>query len=67
MTAKTPEKDQPTSILLPMKQRTLLRNEAKKQDLTVSQLIRRIIQAWFDFNSKNRGNLDPDPKEKSNG
>lgn len=57
-----PPKDQPTSMMIPRPIHAALKKEAVKQDLTVSQLLRRIIQGWFDFQSKNLGNLDPDPK-----
>jgi hypothetical protein len=56
------ERLQPTSMLIPMTIHRLLKTEATKQDLTVSQLLRRIIQAWFDFQTKNKGDLDPEPK-----
>lgn len=63
MAAKpTKERLQPTSMLVPMTIHRLLKQEATKQDLTVSQLLRRIIQAWFDFQTKSKGDLDPDPQ-----
>lgn len=58
-----PPKDQPTSMLIPRATHVLLKKEATKQDLTVSQLLRRIIQAWFDFQQKNKGDLDPEPEK----
>lgn len=39
---------QPTSMLIPVPTHQLLKAEATRQDLTVSQLLRRIIQQWFD-------------------
>lgn len=62
MAPKPKERLQPTSMVIPMTIHRALKAEATKQDLTVSQLLRRIIQAWFDFQSKNRGDLDPEPK-----
>ncbi len=59
---RSPPRDQPTSMLIPRPVHALLKQESKKQDLTVSQLLRRIIQAWFDFQQKNKGDLDPEPK-----
>lgn len=52
---------QPTSMHIPLETHALLKKEATRQDLTVSQLLRRIIQAWFDFQKKNKGDLDPEP------
>lgn len=47
--AKKREADlQPTSMLIPIATHERLKAEATRQDLTVSQLLRRIIQAWFD-------------------
>lgn len=43
-----PSKDQPTSMLIPRPVHAALKKEAVKQDLTVSQLLRRIIQRWFE-------------------
>jgi hypothetical protein len=63
MAAKLPkERGQPTSIIIPKPIHRLLKGEAARQDLTVSQLLRRIIQAWFDFQTKNQGDLDPEPE-----
>ena len=53
---------QPTSMVIPKPAHALLKKEAAKQDLTVSQLLRRIINQWFIYNSTNKGNLDPDNK-----
>jgi hypothetical protein len=39
-----------------------LKAEAVKQDSTVAAVLRRIIQGWFDFNTKTKGDLDPEPK-----
>lgn len=54
------EREQPTSMMIPRATHLLLKKEASKQDLTVSQLLRRIINAWFVFQTGNKGNLDPD-------
>ena len=51
-------KEYPTSVVLPKETRAWLRTESKKQDLSISQLIRRIVQASFDFSTRNKGNLD---------
>ena len=59
-----PNDDLPTSIMLPREIKALLRKEAIKQDRNVSQIIRNIIRAWFDFQKKTRGDLDnPEFKE----
>jgi hypothetical protein len=60
MAKPPPERGQPTSMIIPKPIHLLLKKEAVKQDLTVSQLLRRIIQAWFEFNTKTKGNLDPE-------
>lgn len=64
--SKSPKepREQPTSMMIPRATHLLLKKEATKQDLTVSQLLRRIINAWFAFNTKNKGNLDPDVEAK---
>jgi hypothetical protein len=54
--------DQPTSMMIPRPIHKKLKEEAAKQDLNVSQLLRRIIQMWFDFQQKNKGDLDPEGK-----
>ena len=46
------DKGQPTSMIIPKPILTLLKREAARQDLTVSQLLRRIIQMWFDAFTK---------------
>lgn len=54
--------EQPTSFIIPKDVHARLKVEAKKQDLSISQLVRRILQGWFDFNSKNKGNVDGEEK-----
>lgn len=54
------KKDQPTSVIIPHPIHAKLKAEAAKNDETVSRLIRRILHMWFDFQQKNRGNLDTD-------
>lgn len=56
------ERDQPTSMLIPRHIHRWLKKESTKQDLTVSQLLRRFIQAQYDFATKTKGDLDPEPK-----
>ncbi len=54
----------PVSVLLPKATKAALRAAAKKDgDMPVSILIRRILQQWVDFNTKNHGDLTKaDPK-----
>ena len=39
--------EQPTSVILPKDVKTRLRKEAQKRDLTLSQLLRRIVLDFF--------------------
>jgi hypothetical protein len=58
---KSPKpKDQPTSVIIPLQIHAKLKAEAAKNDETVSRLIRRILHMWFDFQQKNKGDLDPE-------
>lgn len=54
------QKDQPTSVIIPRPIHAKLKAEAAKNDETVSRLIRRILHMWFDFQQKNKGDLDPE-------
>lgn len=53
--------NQPTSMHIPKPIHAWLKRVSLKQDLTVSQYLRRVIQAHYDFETKNKGNLDPEP------
>lgn len=55
----TPRKkgDVPFSVKLPKEVRVALRGAAKRNDLTSSQLVRKILVAWFDFHKLNKGDL----------
>lgn len=51
------KKEVPFSVILPREVRSAIRAEAKRQDINSSQLVRKILVAWFDFNRLNKGNL----------
>lgn len=51
------KKNLATSVILERELKEELRKEGKKQDLSVSQLIRRILKSWLDFQRGNKGDL----------
>ena len=53
-------KDKPTSMMIPPHIHVQLKAEAKRQDRTVSSLLRRIIQDWFEAFGK--GKVPGEPK-----
>ena len=54
------EKGQPTSMIIPKPIHTLLKREAARRDLTVSQVLRRIILDWFEAVSRNKAASAPE-------
>ena len=50
-----PPKEKPTSMMIPTHIHVRLKEEAARQDRTVSSLLRRIIQDWFEAFGKQGG------------